>query len=91
MKTYMVYTEDMNREKVKEIVAREFDCFTLLSGLGYWVGKCTPHRIYDERSLIIVILTDEREKIELVAGEIKGINDQESVMVTSFETEMEMI
>lgn len=93
MKTFMVFTEDKNREKIKEIVGVWFDGFTLLFGQGYWVGKCIPQKIYKEDSLVIVIIAraQDHEKVQMIARRIKQLNNQESVMVSSFDTEMEMI
>jgi len=93
MKTFLIFTEDKNREGIKTILAENFDGFTLLFGKGYWASHfplCSD-TIYDENSLVIVILTMDRKRVIAVAEGIKALNNQESVMVASFDTEMEMV
>jgi len=91
MKTFLIYTEDKNRSQIEEILASKLDGFTLLYGQGFWASPRAEQAPYWENSLVIVVLTTDAEKVKDIAKEIKRVNNQESVMVTSFETEMEMI
>ena len=88
MKTFMIYTEDKNRARIEEILGARLEDFTLLFGQGFWVGA---GNIYHENSLVIMVLTKDEEVIRDLAREIKRVNQQESVLVTSFETKGEMI
>jgi hypothetical protein len=87
----MILTEDKNSKAVKEIVAERFEGFTLFRGVGHWVGKCIPHRIYDENNLTIMILTNDGEGVKDIAREIKRVNNQESVLVVGWDAESEFV
>lgn len=91
MKTYLILTEDKNRQKIKDILASKLDGFTLFYGEGYWISPGAEARTYKENSLAIMILTNEGKVVKDIAREIKKVNNQESVMVISWKTEMEMI
>lgn len=91
MKTFLIMTEDRNRLEVKKLLSESFDGFTLYFGEGYWVGKTIPHRVYRENNLTIMVLTDEKEVVMSVAREIKKLNNQESVLVVSWDAESEFV
>lgn len=81
---YRLYTEDKNRETVKEIVSKYFDGYTLLSGEGVWKGN-------EEKSLVIEIYTldhNAEHVIQKIADEIEIRNEQESVLVVSLPTSL---
>ena len=88
MRTFFIYTEDKNRSQIEAMLSEQFDGFTLLFGQGFWRGL---REVYRENSLIVVLLTNDARKVKGVAEEIKKLNNQESVLVASWKTEMEMI
>ncbi len=75
-KVYRIYTENINRDNVVQIVGEHFEGFTLLDGVGYWQG--TP-----EQSLVIEIIGTEKDaaNVELVAYKIKKNNHQQAVLI----------
>jgi len=81
MKTYRIYTEDKNKDKVIELVSKSFDSFTVMNGLGYWKG-------IPEKALIIDIV-DKRYSLSQVNNlcvEIKKLNKQQAVLLTATKT-----
>ena len=88
MKTFIIFTEDKNRTEIEKILSSRLEGFTLLFGQGFWVGAGIT---YHENSLVIMVLTKEEEVIRDIAREIKRVNQQESILVTSFKTKGEMI
>jgi hypothetical protein len=84
MKTYRIYTEDINRDEIIKIVSDQFESYTLFSGIGQW-------KLEQEMSLVIEIIDVERDdiqvKVEMIARQIKELNLQESVLLTETETE----
>ena len=90
MRTWTIYTEDMNREGIRRVLDLTvgLEGYTLLYGQGFWVGN---GQTYKENSLLIVVLTNDGEMIRDIARRIKEENHQESVMITWAKTEREMI
>ena len=80
---YRLYTEDINQDRIIEIVSSHFEGFTLLSGQGYWKGET---RIYQEQSVIIEIVSDcKLDQIVKLAELIKIENSQESVLIQAID------
>jgi hypothetical protein len=76
MYKYEILTEDINRDKIIAEVSAFFDGFSVTEQTGYWKGE-------QEKSLNIMIVGEYADsvKVTCIAGAIKLINDQESVMV----------
>ena len=76
---YRILTENINQKKVKEIVSRQFDGFSIINSVGYWKGS-------KEKSLIIEISGDKKIKSNIVscANLIKKENKQDAVLIQSF-------
>lgn len=81
---YRIYTEDLNRDKVNAIVGKYFSGHTIIAAEGTWLQE-------PEKSLIVEIITDDRKKVFRIAAEIKRTNNQESVLVTSSNIEVDFI
>ena len=81
---YRIYTEDLQEDKIAEIVSCSFEGFTIYHANGYWNGVA-------EKSLIIEIIGDfdeEKEKrVNRVARSIKRLNHQECVLIQKFHCE----
>jgi len=91
MKFCLIFTEDKNKSQIADIVASRFSGFTFLYGRSFWTSEFPNTTIAREDSLVIVVLTNDVKGIRDIAREIKRVNNQESVLVTSFDTEMERI
>lgn len=76
---YRICTEDINRPGIERIVSSRFPGFTTLTAHGFW-------KLQKENSLIIEVVTDVKNehKIKAIAGDIKALNNQESVLIQRF-------
>jgi len=78
---YRIFTEDVNQDKIEQIVTKHFPGFTIHKAEGFW-------RLQKENSLIIEIMTEDNDaKIKAIAGEIKRTNKQETVLVQKIHNE----
>lgn len=84
MKRYSIHTENKNENWIKELLAIGFDGFTLVKGRGFWKGT-------EEKSLEIVIYTDNIYLIKTIAEKIKHHNKQNAVLITETECRLELI
>jgi hypothetical protein len=85
MKLYRIYTENKNLKGIKLILNRAFESYTLLEGVGVWKGT-------EEKSLIIEVLSRiSRGYFDIVADDIKDLNQQQAVLVTVSEIESKLI
>ena len=75
---HRLYTEDINRQTITDILAKHLPAFTLLSGVGIWKGEA-------ENSLIIEVIGGTFAVVAEVAKAIKEANKQETVMYTAHE------
>lgn len=73
---YRIFTEDINRNTIENIVNSFFDGYTLVNSTGYWKGE-------KEKSLAIEIIGEKEDiqKIHSIARNIKIQNQQECVLV----------
>ena len=74
---YRIYTEDVNRDEVEQLISSKLDSFTLLTGIGYYKGE-------KEQCLIVEIISDNpiiSLKVKRLAEQIKKLNKQHSVLV----------
>jgi len=71
---YRIYTEDVNRELIEQIVADSFDGYTLLPATGVWKGA-------REQSVVIELSTEDKARVFETARQIKAANKQEAVLV----------
>jgi len=82
MKLARIYTEDLNRQGIMEIMNTVFSGYTLLSGTGVWNNQT-------ENSLIIEVVLKDLETLEMncecvrhCAACIADLNHQECCLVT---------
>lgn len=72
---YRIFTEDMNQDRIEQIITKHFPGFTIHKAQGFW-------RLQKENSLIIEIMTEDNDaKIKAIAGEIKQANKQETAWI----------
>lgn len=81
---YRIFTEDVHRERIEELVSAHFDGFTLIPAIGFWKGA-------RESSLIIEIETDDVVSVRELADSIKFANAQESVLIQHIVSEPEFV
>jgi TusA-related sulfurtransferase len=84
MKSFKIYTENLNENKIKELLSISFDGFTIIHTKGTW-------KRIEENAIIIEILTDNETLVKAIAKVIKGFNKQEAVLVTSHAVDCELI
>jgi hypothetical protein len=75
---YRIYTEDVNRAGIENIIKSRVSSFTIIPAIGYWNDK-------RENSLIIEFANSKLHSVEIVAELIKQANNQESVLITETE------
>ena len=77
---YRIYTEDINRDSVQEVLGQRFGSYTIITAEGHWHGIV-------ERSIIIEILesANRSSDIQAVADLIRFSNNQDAILVTETE------
>jgi hypothetical protein len=83
-RSFKIYTERLNEDKIKELLAISFDGSTIIHTKGQWKGQ-------EEDSIIVEIITANRLLVEALADKIKRMNRQEAVLVTSCAVDFELI
>lgn len=75
---FEIMTEDLNRELIEKIIGEHFKGFSITEQVGYYDGK-------REDSINIVIMAPAKDKflIEDLAGKIRDLNSQDSVLVVT--------
>lgn len=71
-----IYTADVNRAGIEDILKRHFDGFTMVPARGCWHGSC-------EGSLVIQIAGASVAELRRAAEEIRVANKQQSVLVVA--------
>lgn len=71
---HRLFIEDVNRGALIDLVSSYFDGFSVREQIGYWQGQA-------EKSLLIEVITDKTAAVYELAGKIKALNCQESVLV----------
>ena len=84
MKSFKIYTENKNEDWIKELLNISFDGFTIIYTQGHWKGK-------QEDSIIVEILTDDKALIKAVSQKIKAYNNQEAVLISGHDVDVELI
>jgi len=78
---HRLYTEDVNRQTITDILAKHLPAFTLLSGVGIWAGAA-------ENSLIIEVIGGTFAAVAAVVVAIKEANKQDTVLYTAHEVKV---
>lgn len=82
---YRLITENINQQRIIEIVQRYFDSFTLIPAIGYWQGQREP-------ALIIEVCSSynhpniSENNINFIAQEIKELNHQQAILIQKIES-----
>lgn len=84
MKRFVIHTENKNEAWIADLLSVGFDGFTIIKGLGYWKGQ-------PEKTLEIVIYTDNAYLVRAIADRIKHHNKQEAVLIAETECKLELI
>jgi metal-responsive CopG/Arc/MetJ family transcriptional regulator len=80
---YRIYTEEKNKTAIVQLVAREFESFTLQPTLGYYRNK-------SEKSIVIEIVGGSANRVKRVAERIRKMNGQKSVLVLTLAAHTEI-
>ena len=78
---HRMYTEDVNREGIIEILDKYFTAYNVTETLGRWKGL-------GEKSLMIEVTGTDLESVHDAAREIKEVNKQEAVLISAHAPEM---
>ncbi|NDQ56585.1 MAG: hypothetical protein GZ088_05865 [Acidipila sp.] len=73
-KVYRIYTEDVDRNAVIRMVAKQFESFTVHETVGYYRGKA-------EDSIVIEIVDAKAAPVRALAKKIRLLTGQNSVLV----------
>ena len=77
-KLYRIYTEHKQLPVIKSIINKHFKGYTIIKTNGYWQG-------IPEKGLIIELIAtaNKIKKIRLISKQIKHINRQQAILLTS--------
>ena len=85
---FELLTEYKKPATINKIVSKHFDGFNTQVITDYWKG-------IKEQSLKISIIADNtidnNSKVELIAGQIKALNNQEAVLINKIDNEYLLI
>lgn len=83
---YRIYTEDINRETITDLVASKFDSYTFVSGRGVWQSN-------GEDCIIVEIIGEQWDfpDVRGIAAKIRDYNKQDSVLITRMPVESELV
>ena len=75
---HRLYTEDVNRQAVTDILAKHLTSYTLIPAIGVWLNVA-------EQSLIIEVTGVPFAEVARAATAIKEANNQQAVLYTASE------
>lgn len=84
MKCYRIYTENKDKGWIEELLSIGFYGFTVVKACGYWQGQ-------EEKSLEIIIYTDNTQLVQAMAEKIKHHNKQDAVLIAETECKIQLI
>ena len=74
---FRIFTEDLNRNKIIDIISAQFSGLAIIPVIGFWKGK-------QENGLTIEIVSanfmNDLGKVRQVCHEIKVLNNQDAVL-----------
>lgn len=71
---HRIYTEKKNEKRIVDVIASEFESFTLQPVKGYYQGRA-------EQSIVVEIVGAKAPAIRALAGKIKRMNGQKSILI----------
>lgn len=84
MKRYDIHTENKDAKWIEELLSIGFDGFTVVKAAGFWKGT-------KEKALDIIIYTDNAQLVQAMAQRIKHHNNQDAVLVTETDCNIQLI
>lgn len=75
---HRLYTEDVNRKQILDIVSKYVDSYTVFPSMGVW-------NTVQENSICIEMTGASFQDVAVVAQAIKDANNQEAVLYTAHE------
>lgn len=79
---YRIYTEEKNKKAIVQLLAKQFESFTLQPTLGYYRRK-------PEKSIVIEIVGGQAAQIRRLVERIRKMNGQKSALILKFTAESE--
>ena len=73
-RVYRIYTQELNKDEIIRLTAKQFESFTLESTTGYTKGK-------PERSMVLELVDARKKDVAALAKSIRRLNGQKSVLV----------
>jgi hypothetical protein len=73
-RVYRIYTEELNKDEIIRLTAKQFESFTLEAMTGYTKGK-------SERSMVLEFVDARKKDVAALAKSIRRLNGQKSVPV----------
>ena len=80
---HRLYTEDVNRQTITDILTKYFQSFTIFESAGVWEGHA-------EKSLCIEVLGASFQTVSTVATAIKEANKQDAVLYIAYEVKAKL-
>jgi hypothetical protein len=80
---YRIYTEEKNKSAIVDLVAAQFESFTLQPTLGYYRKK-------PEKSIVIEIVGGSASRIKKLVDRIRKMNGQKSVLILKLNARREI-
>ncbi|KKK80111.1 hypothetical protein LCGC14_2826780 [marine sediment metagenome] len=74
---FRIQTEDINRQKMIDLVSYHFSSYSIQVQLGYWIKQ-----IENSVCFIIIATAKKRGIVEMVGRQIRDLNGQECVLIT---------
>jgi hypothetical protein len=84
MKSFKIYTERKDERYIQRLLSVAFDGFTVIHTKGVWKGQ-------SEDSIIIEILTNNKELVRAIASKIKAHNQQDAVLISESKVDAVLI
>ena len=82
-----VYAPDEAKEKVKEILIRDFGGYTIQEANGGWIGD--DGKEYQEYTLVIYLSDTTQDQVHAACDELIEVFDQSSILIQENKTQTE--
>ena len=83
-KVYRIYTQELNKDEIIRLTAKQFESFTLETTTNYTKGK-------PERSMVLEFVDARKKDVAALAKNIRRLNGQKSVFVVGLSGKMKKI
>ena len=81
---FRIYTQELNKDEIIRLTAKQFESFTLEATTSYTKGK-------PERSMVLEFVDARKKDVAALAKNIRRLNGQKSVFVVGLSGKMKKI